>query len=563
MKVIEYLIRKIEEMEITDVFGIPGGVVLDFIYAINESNKVKIHLNYNEQMAAYAACGYAQASGKIGIVYTTKGPGFTNAYTPMVEAYCDSLPVLFITAHSQKNYNGLVRIEEEQEINHIAMAELTTKYAIRIDEVEMAKQAIDNAFRMLSLPRKGPVLLDFHSSVFMRNMESNKIEEENLKDKDKAELELCRKTICDIVSKSRRPLILIGDGLRNSNELKSLEKFARNNNIPIISSRVSEDLLIESDVYYGYIGSHGLRYSNFILSKSDCIIAIGNRLVVNKLSETWKPILESASFIRIDIDSKELERDVVDSTNFCIDANELLPYIADAKINYKDDNKWMDICKELRNKLFEYDMPEAAYSLLNIIRSFKNCNTIINDVGNNELWTSRILCMCKKKNVKFLLSKTMKTVGSALGKAIGAYYSEREPVMCITGDEGLQYNIQELQYIYAHKLPIIIIVWNNRSLGMLKDNETNRKYPYYLHTTLDSGYSIPDFEKIVGAYGIEYIRWEDNQTLQSYNYIVKPLVIELMVDEGKNAMPKLPRGNACMDFIPRMKTTLFERLNSL
>lgn len=561
MKVIDYLIKRMEEKGITDIFGIPGGVILDLIYAIDKSDSIDIHLNYNEQMAAYAACGYAQANGKIGVVYTTRGPGFTNVYTPLVEAYGDSLSVLFITAHSQKEHNKFVRIEEEQEINHVAMARLTTKYAVSIDEIGNAKQAIDKAFYMLSTPRKGPVLLDFHSSIFMKDIEQNDKEDVIFMAHDYGVLNDCCKTINEMVSKSKRPLFLIGDGLRNSQGLQFLEHIAENSNIPIVSSRVSEDLLNGAGIYYGYIGSHGLRYSNFILSKADCIISIGNRLAVDKMSKTWKPIFESASFIRIDVDPNELERDVVESINFCIDANDLLVHIADVKFVYEESKKWIETCNELKSNLYESDMPDAARSLLEIISTFRTCNTIVNDVGNNELWTSRVLSYSGKNNVKFLLSKTMKTVGSALGKAIGAYYSERSQIMCIVGDEGLQYNIQELQYICAHKLPLIIVIWNNNSLGMLKDNETNRNYPYYLHTTLESGYSIPELEKVVRAYGIEYIRWKGNECLQNYND--GPLVIELVVDEEKNILPRLPKGNACMDFVPQISHDLFERLKTL
>ena len=565
MKIIDYLINKMEENEITDVFGIPGGVVLDFIYAVNESENIDIHLNYNEQMAAYAACGYSQASGKIGVVYTTKGPGFTNVYTPMVEAYGDSLPVLFITAHSQKEHNSSVRIEEEQEINHVAMATLTTKYAVRVDEPEIAKKAIDEAFCKLSSSRKGPVLLDFHSSVFMRELKDNEPSNVEVVDKSQEDgvIQLCCNTIKHVIGESSRPIILIGDGLRNSPNLFMLEKVALQNNIPVISSRVSEDLLLGSDIYYGYIGSHGLRYSNFILSKADCIICLANRLGVNKLSETWRPILENASFVRIDIDSNELKRDVVDSLDFCLDANDVLSCIVEENLNYNNSEEWIDICNEMREKLFDYDMPEGALCLAEIIRSFKECNIIVNDVGNNELWTSRVLPWTGKGDVRFLLSKTLKTVGSALGKAIGAYYSDNKPVMCIIGDEGLQYNIQELQYIYANKLPIVIVVWNNHSLGMLKDNETNRKYSYYLHTTIDSGYSVPNLEKIICAYGIEYVKWSDNKVTECCHDINHPVVIELIVDEEKNVLPKLPRGNACMDFIPQIESELYEKLSVL
>lgn len=183
MKISEYLVQKLIEYEVTDVFGIPGGVVLDFIYALDKSEKINVHLNFHEQAAAYAACGYAQSSGKLGVAYATKGPGVTNMFTAIAEAYYDSLPVLFVTAHAQNKLNSNLRIEEEQEIDHSKLTASITKYTKRVDSISEAIQAINVGCKEAVSGRKGPVLLDFSSKVLKSDIEviSNEFHEDNEK----------------------------------------------------------------------------------------------------------------------------------------------------------------------------------------------------------------------------------------------------------------------------------------------------------------------------------------------------------------------------------------------
>ena len=561
MKISEYLVQKLIEYEVTDVFGIPGGVVLDFIYALDKSEKINVHLNFHEQAAAYAACGYAQSSGKLGVAYATKGPGVTNMFTAIAEAYYDSLPVLFVTAHAQNKLNSNLRIEEEQEIDHSKLTASITKYTKRVDSISEAIQAINVGCKEAVSGRKGPVLLDFSSKVLKSDIEviSNEFHEDN--EKKDALIDACIADIYKNLKIAKRPIILIGDGVRLSQSAKAISKVSIRHHIPILSSRCSQDIVCRCENYFGYIGSHGLRYSNFILSKTDCIISFGNRLAFPITSKSFKPVIENAKIIQMDIDASELERNIPNATGYCVELNPVLTKMSEEE-SICHTKEWLEICKLLKKELINYDINPGVIALSKVIEQLKENDIIVCDIGNNELLSSRAYAI-SASGKRMLHSKAFKTVGSAIGKAIGAYYATCKRVMCIVGDQGFQFNIQELQYIRSNCLPIIFIICNNDASEMLKDSEYRQGYHYSLHTTIGSGYSHPSFEKIAIAYGIEYTAIRELRQFSIELLEDKPQIIELFFDESCIIQQSLPKGYPCQMFVPEISRETYDYLNGL
>ena len=162
----QYLVEVLKRYEATDAFGIPGGVILEMIYALNDSGAITPHLSYHEQAAGFAALGYAQASGKLGVAYATRGPGFTNLVTPIADAYCDSVPVLFITSHVGKTLSPKIRLTNNQEIDTCAMVKDVTKFSKRVDSPNEFAEIIEEACYLATEGRKGPVFVDVASSVW-------------------------------------------------------------------------------------------------------------------------------------------------------------------------------------------------------------------------------------------------------------------------------------------------------------------------------------------------------------------------------------------------------------
>ena len=214
MKVVDYLVNTLIKFEVTDVFGIPGGVVLEFLYALKEKSPIiNPRLNFHEQGATFCASGYAQVSGKLGVAYATRGPGITNTITAIADAFYDSIPLLIITAHSYNGVKSNRRIDENQELDSRLILDSITKYVVRIESAEEALIEIEKAINIAINGRKGPVVLDFNRNVFKETIKKDiNIKSNFLLNICKQELSVF-KIIQEALEKSKRPLILIGDGI--------------------------------------------------------------------------------------------------------------------------------------------------------------------------------------------------------------------------------------------------------------------------------------------------------------------------------------------------------------
>jgi acetolactate synthase-1/2/3 large subunit len=562
MKISDYIVGFLIEKGITDVFGIPGGVVLDFLYALEKKKgEISVHLNYHEQSSAFAACGYAQVSGKLGVAYATKGPGFTNLVTAIADSYHNSVPVFYITAHSSIKTPEGMRFEQIQELDTVQIAKSITKYAVRLTEPEDIPRQLEDAYQMALSGRPGPVLLDFWTNLFKDDIQIGIIKAEQYKDISFDSNEKIIAAIEVSVGISKRPVLLIGDGIRQSCSWEPLKKLVEKLQIPVISSRSAQDIIPDSKYYYGYIGSHGIRYSNFIVSKCDLVIALGNRVAYDPHSESFAEFTRQARIIRIDIDKNEFKRELPNTINFYADLKTLMPLFAEKAWHQVTHKEWIQVCDELKNILYSYDTGYPVSAITEILKKTNEAMVITSDVGNNEMWLARAYTFSGSIN-RILYSNNFGTLGCSLPKAIGAYYASGKRVMCFTGDQGIQFNLQELQYIVHEKLPIYIIILNNESSGMIRERQKASAFPYYVHTTIKSGYSAPDFKAIADTFSIPY--YEINEKNGCFDGLFMkdgPVVLEIKINEAIDVLPILPKRCPCQDFEPQLDRTLFNYLN--
>ncbi len=550
MKVCDYIAVFLATHGVTDTFGIPGGVILDLLYAFDKCKGITPHLCYHEQAAGFAAIGFAQSSGRLGVAYATRGPGFTNLITAIAEAYCESLPVLFITGHTTLSQNNTMRVETDQEIDTCAIVKSITKHAYRVDDPLELPSIISKAYNEAMCGRKGPVLLDISSKVLAQDISNETTVEENNY--------YCLNnnvSIVESIKQSQRPVLLIGDGINQANKAAELRKLTEKVQIPVLSSRCSHDVLCNSDYYYGYIGSHGIRYANFVLSKADLILSIGNRLHFPTTSSSYQQITDKSRIIRIDIDDTEFERRIPNSQNIQADLSFVINSLLIGDNNFGYHQSWLEVCNRLKTELYDEDTNTITNIIEKVIRKLPKNITIVSDVGNNEFWLSRA-CVHSKYYGRVLYSKSFGSLGCGLAKAIGTYYATTQPVVCFTGDQGIQINIQELQYIVQNQLPILIVLINNNASCMIKDRETV-KYDYFLHTTIDSGYSNPVYKKLSEAYGLHYANNIDD-ILSS-----QPCILEIVVDSDEKLTPSLPAGMPCQNMTPYLEKNKYEQLNNL
>ena len=559
----QYLIEVLKGYEVTDAFGIPGGVILEMIYALNDSGTITPHLSYHEQAAGFAAVGYAQASGKLGFAYATRGPGFTNLVTTIADAYCDSVPVLFITSHVGKSLNSSIRLTNNQEIDTCAMVKGVTKYAKRVDSSDDFAKTIEEACYLATEGRKGPVFIDVASSVWkaeIGNLEKGNKATEYIPEKDNLYLGQVAKSI----RAAKRPIILIGDGINQTKTEYHLRKFSEKCQIPVLSSRYATNVIADSPYYYGYIGGFGVRYANFILSKTDLIVSLGNRLNFPITSESYHNIPYQAKIIRFDVDNGELSKEIPQSLSYHEDLTTVLPALAEYNADYGLHTEWLSVCDAIKKDLWDEDVNDVVKAIDAILAKTPEDATIVSDVGNHEFWVSRA-CAHSNRKGSLLYSKSFATLGSAMVKAIGAYYATKEPVVCFIGDQGFQMNIQELQYISQHQLPILVVILNNQVSGMIRDKEITGYKSNYLHSTSGSGYQIPDLKDVSALYHIEYSEIAASSLKEKADNLDFKAsgIVNLLINENMSLEPSLPRGHQPQDMVPALEKRRYEFLNSL
>ena len=563
MKAADWIVDFLISRGVTDVFGLPGAVVLELLYAMDcRKPELTPHLNYHEQGAAFAACGYAQATGKLGVAYATRGPGMTNMLTAIADAYYDSVPTMFFTAHSSGRKNPGMRVENNQEIDTVAIAASVTKYAARVDDAADLQHQMQEAYTAATTGRKGPVFLDIASSVLRQEIEPEKapVAQEKVQRED---VEKIADEIAAKLRKAEHPVILIGGGVRQSGTAGLVRKLAEKSKIPVLSSRTTHDVLSDLSTYFGFVGSHGTRYSNFILSKADLILAIGNRMAFPVESKSFRPVVERAVTIRVDVDESEFLREVPGSVCYRVGIETLLPELLKKDFSYLNMPRWIAVCEELKQSLGQWDKTPVVDTLMHLMKTAGSETTFVCDVGNHSFMVTNA-CVYSGAPNRTLYSGSFGTLGSALPKAIGACCGTGRPVVCFIGDQGFQMNIQELAFIAQHQLPITVVVINNFASAMIRERE-EKQFSHFVHTTLESGYSAPDIQAVARAYQLPYRHLKDTDVSPKQTTLPGdgPCLIELQTDAVAPLRPNLPMGKPCQDLAPALPAELYQRLDVL
>ena len=558
MNLSRYIVKEPISRGTKHAFGIPGGVILRLLEAMNESPDLTPHLCFHEQDAGFAALGYAQAGGKLGVAYATRGPGITNMVTCIAEAYQESLPVLFITAHGRRTQDN-VRFNQNQELDIASAVSGFTKFAANAESADEAAVLIKKAADIAMDGRRGPVLIDILSSEF--NKEVSKTPDKFCGDIDDSKALINAEAAADsaakLLSEAKRPVLLIGDGLRYSVSKQKQAEIISALGIPVLSSRGSQDLAGGFPLYFGYVGSHGVRYSNFILSKADLIIAVGNRMAFPFDSASFSPVLKNARILRVDIDENELSRHIPDEHAFACDGGLFLEKLT-KKYSSGHFSEWIGTCRLIKKELVSEDCTETVKRLSDFISAQPVNTHYVCDVGNNEFLFSRAYELSGSGD-PICCSKSFGTLGSAIGRAIGVYYAVGGNVVCVCGDQGFQYNLQELQYISAHRLPIKTVLLNNSCSGMIADHEKVVLGDVRIHVDESSGYSTPDFKKTALCFGIAYTQEHETACGEA----ITPLLYEIRTESCEPLTPTLPKGNPCQDMFPLLDRTKYQYLENL
>lgn len=532
MKVTDYIIDFLIGKGVTDIFGYPGGVICHLMDSATKFSKMKTHTNYNEQGSAFAACGYAQASGKLGVAYSTSGPGATNLVTGIANAYYDSIPTLFLTGqvdtYAEKG-DYPVRQRGFQETDVVSITQSITKYAVRVDDVNQIKYCLEKAYAIAFEDNPGPVLLDLPADVQRANVDIDSLEGYEPESKELSYPNDIS-AITDAIALAKRPLFLVGNGVKLTFTSEYVKGIAERLGIPCIFTMPAFDVFPSNHpLNYGFLGGNGHKYANMIAAKSDLIITIGSRMCIRQIGLAREKFAPEAKLIRIDIDKESMNYKVhEDEVAISADLKSFLPQWSKVVKSFNDYSSWKEECDSIKSENNQSADAFDAKLLKHFSRLVPADYDVTLDVGLNQLLCANHFEVKEGQHV--FMSAGHGAMGYSLPAAIGVSTSVNKSVISFCGDGGLMMNVQELQYLKREQLPIKIVCINNGALGMIKAFQERNFNKNYINTTLESGYMTVDLQKLAVAFDIPYTRVSSECELEKVNLSSNgPAFIELVI----------------------------------
>lgn len=567
MLVSEYISRFFRDNGIKHIFGYPGGMVTYLMDALEKTDGITAHVNYHEQGAAFAACGYAITSGKTGAAYATSGPGATNLVTGIAEAYFDSVPVIFVTGQvNTYEARGTMKIRQKgfQETDIVSIARPITKLAVTVNNAEDIRYYLEKSLYLANFQRKGPVLLDVPMNVQRTEIEPDKLL--GFIPDNAPPSELNADKIIDMINNSCRPCIVVGAGVKQSGTISDFRRFIAALKIPTLSSMIAVDAAGNSPYSFGFIGAYGNREANFILSKSDLILSIGSRLDCRQTGANRENFAVNSRIIRLDADVLEFENSIhSDDINLFCDLKNDMKKLADhaESAEIRDFSQWIEVCSQIRDKLS--DTIEKLYPQILVEKISKHVPdgvVITTDVGQNQVWIPQYFAL--KPNQRILFSGGMGAMGFSLPAAIGAALANNSLTICFVGDGGLMMNLQELQFLARERLPLKICLLNNSALGMIRHFQEMYFDSRFVQTMASGGYSTPNFEKIAAAFDIPYRRIDNVAEIDSSLFCDNSTeFIEFVLPDTTYVFPKLAVNKPIQDQEPPIDRELYRQLDEL
>ncbi len=558
------LIECLIEQGVGTVFGFPGGAVLpiyDELY--KRQGRIEHVLTAHEQHAGHAADGYARASGRTGVCIATSGPGATNLVTPIATAYMDSSPVVFITGNVPQNLMGT---DSFQEADISGMTMPVTKHNYLVTRVDKLAQIIREAFYIARSGRPGPVLIDIPKDVQIAETEYEPASGEELvprlsmkhptaqlrpegqaleRYKVKAEPRL--EQAAQLIAEAHKPLIYCGGGVILSGAQAELLELADRVDAPIASTLMGLGAVpATNERMLGMLGMHGTHAANIAMQRCDLLIAVGVRFSDRALgnAEMFAP---AAKVLHIDIDRAEINKNVTTTLHITGDARVVLDLLL-ARVSQKHHEQWMQQARSMMEEYLSDELFEPR-KILKAMAEIAPDMTVATDVGQHQMWTAQHFPFLHPRQL--ITSGGLGTMGFGLGAAMGAAASDpdRRPVTLITGDGSFRMNLTELSTVAYYGLPVIIVIFNNGTLGMVRQWQTLFFGHRYSQTTLDRG---PDFMKLCEAYGLSGTRVNtmDGFT-QAYAQAVaagRPCMIECMLDIDEMVAPMVAPGSPIDSF---------------
>jgi len=559
MNVSEQISKWLNNKKIDHAFMVTGGGAMFLNQAFGTNKKIKSVFFHHEQAAAMAADGYFRVSEKPAVLIPTTGPGGINTLNGVFGAYTDSIPIIIISGQvktetcmdSYPKYK--LRQLGDQEVDIVSMVKRITKYAKFIKTPSDLEEELPKAFEISISGRPGPVWLDIpidiQSSKFKLNFKKYKYH--NTFDRKKAISQI--EKLVTTFSKSKKPLILAGTGVRLSKAVNELRCLVEENNIPIATAWTHDLIESEHPLFVGRPGTIGTRPGNFALQNADLVIVIGSRLNIRQISYNFKAFAKGATVYHIDIDSCEIKKPLysanvkihADAKFFIKEFSKLLKFQKKETSN----DAWVHYCRSVKK---DYDvMKENFIDHKKLINPYLAIDLVFKNSKPSDIFVSANASACI---IPFQVAKLLKgqrlfsnsgsaSMGYDLPAAIGAALADgNKRVVCFAGDGSIMMNIQELQTIKTYGLNVVIILINN--LGYLSIKQThNNFFNNEIGSSPNSSVNFPNFKKIAAVFGLKSIEIKSKSSLdefvKTFKRVKGPLLVNLHVNSEQEFIPRI------------------------
>jgi acetolactate synthase-1/2/3 large subunit len=557
MRAVDAVMECLKAEGVDVVFGYPGGANLPTYDAFVDAG-IKHILVRHEAGGGHAAEGYAKASGRVGVVFATSGPGATNIVTPLTDAMMDSVPLVAFTGQVRTDLLGT---DGFQEADTFGITMPIVKHSFMIRHPTEIPRVVHEAFHIARSGRPGPVLIDMPVDLTRAEIDYQPVNDVRLPgyqpttEGNRKQIRLAAKALAN----SRRPVIYAGGGVVSSDASEALRELALSDRLPVTCTLMGLGAFpAPHEQWLGMLGMHGTRTANYAMDEADLIVAIGARFddrITGKLSE----FAPRAKFVHIDVDPAEISKNVPAHIPIVGDAKQVLPKLtAEYRALSPEPARlaaWWDRIRgwQEQHPLGYEDSKDSEIKPQYLIQALYEATggdvILSSDVGQHQMWAAQYFHFAHPR--RWINSGGLGTMGFGLPAAIGAALANPEVPSCvISGDGSIQMNIQELGTVAEYGIPVKVFVMNNGYLGMVRQWQElfwDRRY-----SNVDMG-SFPDFVKLAEAYGIKGMRMTDKTSLvDDIRAAVAhdgPVFCDVRVTREENTYPMIPAGSAARDMV--------------
>lgn len=556
------LVKALREEGVDIMFGYPGACTIDLSDELYKQEDTTVILPRHEQALVHEADAYARSTGKVGVCLVTSGPGATNLVTGLATANYDSVPLVCFTGQVARH---LIGNDAFQEVDIVGITRSITKYGVTVSNREDLGRIIKEAFYIARTGKPGPVLIDLPKDVMAELGSPEYPTEVNIRGyKPSTGVHIGQlKRAIKMLSKAKKPLFLAGGGINIAHASEDFTKLAEITNVPVITTIMGRGAIpTNHPLYIGNVGMHGMYASNMAVSECDLLFSIGTRFN-DRITGKLHAFAPNAEIVHIDIDTAAISRNIQVDIPIVADAKEAIEKMLEY-VTEKDTEKWLEKIegwkKEHPMVMKKKPGVMGAQDILETINTMFDEAIVVTDVGQHQMFASQYIEVNEKKQL--LMSGGLGTMGYGFPGAIGAQIGNPDtPVIAISGDGGMQMNIQEFATAMLEQLPIIVCVFNNNKLGMVRQWQKLFYGKRYSMTCLKSGKACrgkcgeiecpeytPNFVKLAESYGAKGLRVRTVEEIKpAFEEARKsktiPTLIEFEIDPEEMVFPMIqPNG---------------------